>query len=281
MDSQIIRNIENIATRIVEGDLGPDIDVIGEGSYGTVYKYGSVAIKIPKEDNSDLGTEIATEIKLRELEETKKIKLPNTINRILWIGKVQGKRYTVMPYLKDYYTLGYLLADKLTKADKDKIYKQLSDTLTTLHSHDFVHFDLNENNIMINNQSKKICIIDFGLSCSPGIKCLKFEGKSDKSKNPRSPPEVWSEIPNDTLDLQTAKKVDLYYLAIYLVNMYSTRFVDVYNFTSRDNYQKAVEVYLNAHREKFPAEALETITVALDVNVTTPSRKFVGSFKKP
>ena len=111
------------------------------------------------------------EEKLAELDENPNQNTPLSyeINQIRYVGK-----YTLI----DYFLHTFKTNPKNTMKNIITTNIDLLDSLNKLENAKIIHFDLKENNIMIDDKSKRPIIIDFGLS---------FDEKSVTLANPSSP----------------------------------------------------------------------------------------------
>ena len=79
-------------------------------------------------------------------------------------------KFICIEFLKNHITLKEYLASKVGKYDDatieeiTKVFTTLGNHLAELHNGNIVHGDLTSSNIMIDKDSSKLCLIDFGLS---------------------------------------------------------------------------------------------------------------------
>jgi negative regulator of PHO system len=139
------------------GDVQID-KVIGEGTYGKVS-----IIKRNKCGNNFAVKSIKDMDKLPEaLNEISLLKLLNNQSNII---NLCGYDYTlitvdiVLPLMK-----GTLLSSKLDKNKYDIYFRQLINGVKQCHDHDIIHRDIKLENILYDEESDSVKIIDFGLS---------------------------------------------------------------------------------------------------------------------
>ena len=151
------------------------IELVGEGTYGTVYKAthidsgNTVALKKVRTDNEKEGFPITAvrEIKiLNLLRHENVIDLLGIISTNICLDSNINKAevYLVFEYM-DHDLMG-LLDSGLTELDLDHIklmLQQLLEAVAYCHKNNFLHRDLKCSNILINNKGK-IKLADFGLA---------------------------------------------------------------------------------------------------------------------
>ena len=145
------------------------ICVLGEGTYGVVYKAEDikdkriVAIKKIRLESEEEGIPSTT---LREISTLKELEHPNIIKiENIHYEPIKKKLYLVFEYIK--YDLRKYLKS-LGKAMDPKIIKsflkQLISGLLHCHSRRILHRDLKPQNLLINPEEKVLKIADFGLA---------------------------------------------------------------------------------------------------------------------
>lgn len=157
-------------------DMFERLEVIGEGTYGKVFKARDiktqqlVALKSVKLENEKEGFPITA---VREIKILRQLQHPNIVNMIeivtdkqdaLDFRKDRGEFYLVFEYM-DHDLFG-LLDSGLLQLNNDQIasfMKQLLDGLHYCHSKNFLHRDIKCSNILINNRGE-IKLADFGLA---------------------------------------------------------------------------------------------------------------------
>ena len=145
-------------------DMFERLDVIGEGTYGKVFKARDcktkqlVALKSVKLENEKEGFPITA---VREIKILRQLQHPNIVNMIeivtdkqdaLDFRKDRGEFYLVFEYM-DHDLFG-LLDSGLLELNCDQIasfMKQLLEGLHYCHSRNFLHRDIKCSNILINN----------------------------------------------------------------------------------------------------------------------------------
>jgi len=157
-------------------DMFERLEVIGEGTYGKVFKARDlktqqlVALKSVKLENEKEGFPITA---VREIKILRQLQHPNIVNMIeivtdkndaLDFKKDRGEFYLVFEYM-DHDLFG-LLDSGFLKLNYDQIasfMKQLLEGLYYCHSKNFLHRDIKCSNILINNNGQ-IKLADFGLA---------------------------------------------------------------------------------------------------------------------
>ena len=146
-------------------DMFERLEVIGEGTYGKVFKARDtktqqlVALKSVKLENEKEGFPITA---VREIKILRQLQHPNIVNMIeivtdkndaLDFRKDRGEFYLVFEYM-DHDLFG-LLDSGLLELNNDQIasfMKQLLEGLHYCHSKNFLHRDIKCSNILINNK---------------------------------------------------------------------------------------------------------------------------------
>jgi serine/threonine protein kinase len=157
-------------------DMFERLEVIGEGTYGKVFKARDtktqqlVALKSVKLENEKEGFPITA---VREIKILRQLQHPNIVNMIeivtdkqeaIDFRKDRGEFYLVFEYM-DHDLFG-LLDSGLLELNNDQIasfMKQLLEGLHYCHSKNFLHRDIKCSNILINNKGQ-IKLADFGLA---------------------------------------------------------------------------------------------------------------------
>ena len=151
------------------------IELVGEGTYGTVYKAthiesgNTVALKKVRTDNEKEGFPITA---VREIKILNLLRHENVIdllgiictNICLNSNINKSEVYLVFEYM-DHDLMG-LLDSGLTELELDQIklmLQQLLEAVAYCHKNNFLHRDLKCSNILINNKGK-IKLADFGLA---------------------------------------------------------------------------------------------------------------------
>jgi hypothetical protein len=154
---------ENWGERSV--DMFERLEIIGEGTYGKVFKARDiktkqvVALKSVKLENEKEGFPITA---VREIKILRQLQHPNIVNMIeivtdkqdaLEFRKDRGEFYLVFEYM-DHDLFG-LLDSGILELNNDQIasfMKQLLEGLHYCHSKNFLHRDIKCSNILINNK---------------------------------------------------------------------------------------------------------------------------------
>lgn len=140
----------------------------GEGSFGRVYRCQDtklqklVAVKLIKSEC--LGNELFIDLFKRECEFSKNIGEEHLVSTLDYF--VAGDyAYSVMEFIEGIELNLYLKSKKsLSLNEFKKIAVQIANGLHFFHYHGLLHCDLKPSNIMINPESLKLKLVDFGLS---------------------------------------------------------------------------------------------------------------------
>lgn len=142
-------------------------DAIGHGKYGTVYKGSSV-----REPTFEVAIKV---IKIRKIKskfesvmkEIEMLKGANHPDIVQIIGMYQNpkKLYIVMEYVGGEELFDFIVNnEKIIEINARTIIEQLLHVISYLNSVSMCHRDLKPENIMINPETLKIKLLDFGLS---------------------------------------------------------------------------------------------------------------------
>lgn len=140
----------------------------GEGSFGRVYRCQDtkmqklVAVKLIKQEC--LGNDLFIDLFRRECEFSKNIGEEHLVSTLDYF--VGGEyAYSVMEFIEGIELNLYLKNKKsLSLEEFKKIAVQIANGLHFFHYHGLLHCDLKPSNIMINPESLKLKLVDFGLS---------------------------------------------------------------------------------------------------------------------
>lgn len=191
----------------------------------------NLVIKIPNKQtmkNKDIATLLFSEYTfLRELTH------PNIV-RVFDFG-IDKK--TKIPYLVLEHLKGKLLSQvtiyDMQKSFKRRIFKTLINTIEYIHSKDIIHADINPSNIIVDEKTEKITVIDFGISTSLNNSTIHLDYNKVKAFNPDySAPEV--------LEGKTPSKTsDIFSLASVLYEIYTSSLPKIKNNkVTLDNFDK-------------------------------------------
>jgi eukaryotic-like serine/threonine-protein kinase len=155
------------------------LEVIGQGSFGTVYlamdvKLGIfVAVKLPRKEV--LSTEWDRERFSREAQITAGLNHPNIV-RVYGVGGPSEGPFIVSAFIK-----GRSLADELGLRSFDfrqaaQIVRTMADALQYAHEHLLIHRDVKPSNIML-DESGQPFLMDFGVAKRDGDPVLTLDGQ--------------------------------------------------------------------------------------------------------
>lgn len=140
----------------------------GEGSFGRVYRCQDtrlqklVAVKLIKPEC--LSNELFIDLFKRECEFSKNIGEEHLVSTLDYCV-TEEYAYSVMEFIEGVELSSYLKSRRsLTLEEFKKIAVQIANGLHFFHYHGLLHCDLKPSNIMINPETLKLKIVDFGLS---------------------------------------------------------------------------------------------------------------------
>lgn len=214
-------------------------NIIGKGSFGTVYKgyneknpQEKVAIK--KVLNDVAITKINARDEISVLENLSKIpESSNYIARVFdhYLVKetYQYYYYIISEYIEGITLENYLISKNNFNNNKDELWniiKDLIDGLVFIHQNGVAHRDIKSSNIMITNDNK-VKYIDFGLSC---VRECIIKGCSNKCRKNTSgtlnylAPELLSNNPKYTeiskiYNLEFIQLTDVWSLGIVIYQL--------------------------------------------------------------
>ncbi len=144
------------------------ISFAGEGSFGRVYRCQDVklqkiaALKLIKSEC--LGNELFIDLFKRECEFSKNIGEEHLVSTLDFF--VDGEyAYSVMEFIEGVELNLYIKNKKSLKLNEFKVIAaQIACGLHFFHYHGLIHCDLKPSNIMINDETLKVKLVDFGLS---------------------------------------------------------------------------------------------------------------------
>jgi len=155
---------------ILPGAFGhyTQIEKIGEGSFGEVYRATDtglkrqVALKVPRQHL--LGDPDFVQEFVREAQLAAQLQHPNIVT-VYRTDDYQG-----IPLIEMQYVAGETIADllkregKLTPAQALPVIRQVCAALSAAHAQDIVHGDLKPGNILIRHSDDEVLVTDFGLA---------------------------------------------------------------------------------------------------------------------
>ena len=147
---------------------------LGEGAFGSVH------LGINKQTGEKAAIKILEKIRLfryqdkvrleREIEILKKLKHPNIV-QLYGVIETDNQILLIMEYIKGQELYQYILIKKKLSEEEACLYfKQIISGLEYLNKLKIAHRDIKTENILIEQNSKTIKIIDFGLSNTYGDK---------------------------------------------------------------------------------------------------------------
>lgn len=144
------------------------ISFAGEGSFGRVYRCQDIklqkiaALKLIKPEC--LGNELFIDLFKRECEFSKNIGEEHLVSTLDFFVDDQYA-YSVMEFIEGIELNLYIKNKKSLKLNEFKtIAAQIASGLHFFHYHGLIHCDLKPSNIMINDETLKVKLVDFGLS---------------------------------------------------------------------------------------------------------------------
>src|SRR4051812_12872492 len=168
---------------VLQGALGEQYEFIrslGQGGMGAVYLAREraldrfVAIKVLRPELAD--AQQGRERFRREARVAAQLSHPS-IAPLYTFGEIGGVWYFVMRYVR-----GVSLADRLRiegplrAADAQRILVELADALENAHQHGVVHRDIKPANVLLDEESGRAVLADFGISKLEGANTLTESG---------------------------------------------------------------------------------------------------------
>jgi serine/threonine protein kinase len=135
------------------------MEFLGKGTFGSVYKIDeNTAMKCPKVYGySSLKKEFDILKNVHDL-------LPND-NQIVQVHDYNSKTQCYnMEYLENYQRLDRIEWKRHSKETKQQVIQQVKEIIKNLHDIGYVHHDIAMRNIMYNEKTSLVKIIDFGKS---------------------------------------------------------------------------------------------------------------------
>jgi|GEM_PF-5095580 len=143
------------------------LQAIGRGAFGTVYQARDmeldrlVAVKVPR--TGQLASAEDEERFMREARSVAKLRHPGIIP-VYEVG-----RSDVIPYIVSQYVEGLTLAEilsgrRLSFREAAELLAQVAEALDQAHHQGIIHRDLKPSNIMIDSQTRRPLLMDFGLA---------------------------------------------------------------------------------------------------------------------
>ena len=173
-DTLLQENVETAAIRQMIGDRYQIIRLLGVGGMGAVYQAWdeklaiAVALKVirrPADQDALAFEELRRRFK-RELLLARQVTHKNVV-RIHDLAEVDGTLFITMPYLQGENLQTVLAHDgKLPVPRALKIAKQIVSGLVAAHEAGVIHRDLKPANIMVEPESDRALIMDFGIARS-------------------------------------------------------------------------------------------------------------------
>lgn len=139
--------------------------VLGEGSFGTVYKAydselnRSVAIKIPRAGRVSSKT---SKLFLREAQSAARVKHPNVVS-VFEVGRHQDQYYIASEFIEGISLADYLKNRSLNQKDAVRLLIKVLRGVDSFHKEGIIHRDLKPANILLDND-REPHITDFGLA---------------------------------------------------------------------------------------------------------------------
>jgi len=133
------------------------MEYLGNGSFGSVYKINDTTAMKCQISNSSLKKEF-------KIVEDLALLLPNN-EQIIKVYDYNSKtKCFTMELLDNYKSLDKMKLNKISKEKKSSIMKQLRFIINDLHSLGYAHHDIALRNIMYNQETDNVKLIDFGLA---------------------------------------------------------------------------------------------------------------------
>ncbi|MGE0455877.1 MAG: protein kinase [Vicinamibacteria bacterium] len=147
------------------------VRLLGRGGMGSVYLARDlsldreVAIKVVKTDTS--AREVQDRLR-REARTAARLGHPNVVP-LYTVGEVEGMPYFVMGYVRGESLAARLRREgKLAEDDARRILADLADALDHAHRHGVVHRDVKPDNVLLDDESGRALLTDFGVAKALG-----------------------------------------------------------------------------------------------------------------
>jgi serine/threonine protein kinase len=226
---------------------------LGKGSFGVVKKYkdlktnNTYALKFMKPSMLNL-TELSEEFALRDI----LLQIDGLVkyHRLFVLVGDNTSYVLVMDFIKGQDLLN--LIGSLSIEEMLYITEQLVDTVEKLHEHHLVHRDIKPNNCILDQESKKVVLLDYGFVCTTATlpedikaheklkKCTKYYGTAVYM----SPEVYYAKRGKRELTLEELMGNDVWSLSITLINMWlRLDFIEFFETISDDhpNYEWLIE----------------------------------------
>lgn len=175
---------------------------------------------------SDLRFSTYKDVLRKEFELTIKLEHPNIVH-VYNLDSVDGMGQCIVMEYVDGITLDKWLEGKPSTEDKKRVFTQLLDAVSYIHSHQIIHRDLKPSNILITRNGNNVKVIDFGCADADSFAVMKQSAGTYKYMSPEQ------KIPNATID----NRSDIYTLGILMEEVFPNEYSTVVKKCKAENPQ--------------------------------------------
>ena len=186
------------------------------------------------------------------LSQLKQIKTKHIVN-ILHHGEYNNHLYWITSRLTAYVPLNELTAFNF---DYRSVYNQIQEALRVMHEHGYAHHNMILNNIMFNQNTNQICIVDFSRTCVADA-CIHTNVLD--STSPSYPP-YYGHVSADN----QPKHADYYFMAVVLVFLISKGAVNPIEKT-RAEYMNSVKTFARTLTDIHEIQQIKTAFVSSSI----------------
>lgn len=138
---------------------------------------------------------------------------PNIV-RVFSMERLEGRGTCIVMEYIDGVSLDQWLSASPSQEERKRVYLQLLDAVSHIHSHQIIHRDLKPSNILITRNGNNVKVIDFGFSDSDSYAILKQSAGTYKYMSPEQ------KNPNGVVDARS----DIYSLGLLLKEIFPTKY---------------------------------------------------------
>ncbi len=153
----------------------PDLELLeelGRGAHSIVYRarrFGRIyAVKVPRQIEDATKRQNLAERFRREAAALARIR-HGAMPEVMQVGEVGGTPYLVMELVNGESLEQRLSSGPITEVQTLELGKQLASALIAIHQCGLVHQDIKPRNILIESESSRMRLVDFGLAIEPEV----------------------------------------------------------------------------------------------------------------